>query len=499
METSDSGTNLAARGARQKGRSPRSAAGTSTPPGRIQRRRARKRAGLALSALVLVGCTARHDIADLMAPDSGGATTVHDATRNAYSQPAANLDVQRRGEFFIGNAFFNSAWIVAPATAAARDGLGPLFNARSCDACHNNDGRGRPPERPGEQPISLVMQFATPTPGSNNEPQSDPHYGANFNPFAIGGVPAEGALQISYEELRGAFADGEPYALAAPSYVFEQLAYGELAPDTVFSPRVASSVFGVGLLEALPESQVLEREDPDDKDGDGVSGRANRVWSHLEHRTVIGRIGWKANQPDVAHQTAAAFAAEMGMSSSLRPGQNCTPAQTLCARAPTGGEPEVSDEIFRRIVEYQRMLGVPARRDLDAPEVRRGAELFRQANCAACHRTTFRIGDVAGAPWLANQTVHPFSDLLLHDMGLALADGRADFDATGSEWRTAPLWGLGLQQIVNGHTRLLHDGRARNVSEAILWHGGEAERAKEAYRMMSKRDRAALLAFLNSL
>ena len=454
-------------------------------------------AAIALAAL-LPACADR-DTAELLAPNSGGATTVHDVTRNAYSQPAANLGVEKRAEFFIGNAFFNSAWIVAPATASARDGLGPLFNARSCDACHNNDGRGQPPTRADEQPVSLVLQFATPTPGANNEPQSDPRYGANFNPFAIGGVPAEGSLRIAYEEVRGAFADGEQYTLLKPSYAFERLAYGALATDTMFSPRVAPSVFGVGLLEAVPDAQLLALSDPDDANGDGVSGRVNRVWNHLENRAQIGRIGWKANQPDVVHQTAGAFAAEMGMSTSLRPEQSCMPAQTLCSQAPTGGDPEVSDEIFRRIVDYQRMLGVPARRDLDAREVKRGARLFASAGCGGCHAPTLVTGDAPGAPWLSQQTIHPFSDLLLHDMGPALADGRPDFDASGSEWRTAPLWGLGLQQVVNGHTRLLHDGRARDASEAILWHGGEAERAKEAYRTMSKRDRHALLAFLGSL
>jgi CxxC motif-containing protein (DUF1111 family) len=453
---------------------------------------------LALAVALLAACT-NHDTGELLAPASGGATTVHDATRNAYSQPAANLDVEKRAQFFIGNAFFNSAWIVAPATASARDGLGPLFNARSCDACHNNDGRGRPPARADEQPVALVLQFATPTPGANNEPQSDPRYGANFNPFSIGGVPAEGALRIAYEEVQGEFADGEAYTLLKPKYEFEQLAYGDLAGDTVYSPRIAPSVFGVGLLEAIPEAQLLALADPDDADRDGVSGRVNRVWSHRENRAVAGRIGWKANQPDVAHQTAGAFAAEMGMSTSLRPGQNCTDAQTQCLQAPTGGEPEVSDEIFERIVAYQRMLGVPARRNLDAREVKRGARLFASAGCSTCHRATFTTGDVEGAPWLSQQTIHPFSDLLLHDMGSGLADGRADFAASGSEWRTAPLWGMGLQQAVNGHTRLLHDGRARNASEAILWHGGEAERAKEAYRSMSKSERAALLAFLDSL
>lgn len=459
----------------------------------------RRAASLAALVVLVSSCRGEVDTSALLAPDSGGATTVHDATRNAYSHPAANLEVEKRGEFFMGNAFFNSPWVVAPATAGARDGLGPMFNARSCDACHNNDGRGRPPLHEGEKPISLVLQFATPTPGSNNEPQSDPHYGANFNPFAIGGVPAEGDVRISNEEVRGAFGDGAAFTLLAPRYTFENLAYGELARDTVFSPRVASSVFGLGLIEAIPDAQLLEPADPEDANRDGISGRVNRVWSHTGHRAVIGRIGWKANQPDIAHQTAAAFAAEIGMSSSLRPGQNCAPAQTQCNEAPHGGEPEISDEIFRRIVDYQRMLAVPARRNLDAPEVKRGAELFVEAQCAACHRPTYTTGAIDDAPWLSGQTIHPFSDFLLHDMGEALADGRADFDATGREWRTPPLWGLGLQEVVNGHTRLLHDGRARDVNEAILWHGGEAERAKETYRTMPKQDREAMLAFLNSL
>lgn len=454
---------------------------------------------LAAAVPLLSGCMSHStDTDELLDPKSGGGATVRDSSRNAYSQPAPNIDVSKRGEFFIGNAFFNSAWVVAPATAGARDGLGPLFNARSCDACHNNDGRGQPPLKEGERPVSLVIQFATPTPGANNEPGADPRYGANLNPFAIGGVPAEGTVRIRQRELPGKFADGESYTLLAPEYAFEELAYGELASDTAFSPRVAPSVFGSGLLEAIPESQILERSDPDDADGDGISGRPNRVWNHLTNQTVIGRFGWKSNQPDIAHQAAAAFSAEIGMSSSLRPLQNCTSEQTACQAAPHGGEPEISDEIFDHIVNYQRMLGVPIRRNLDSNEVKRGARLFMDSGCAACHRPTFVTGAVDN-PALSHQTIHPFTDLLLHDMGAALADGRQDFEANGSEWRTPALWGLGLQHAVNGHTRLLHDGRARDVSEAILWHGGEGERAKEAFRTMSKADRAALLEFLNSL
>jgi CxxC motif-containing protein (DUF1111 family) len=448
---------------------------------------------------LLAACSQGPNTAELLDLKSGGHTTTHESNRNAFSQPAANLDVQQRAEFFIGNAFFNSPWIVAPASASARDGLGPLFNARSCDACHNNDGRGRPPEHAGERPISLVIQFATPTPGGNNEPGSDPRYGGNLNPFAIGGVPAEGTIRIENKEVRGQYADGEAYTLLAPTYIFEDLAYGELTHDTQFSPRVAPSVFGSGLLEAIPEAQILERSDPSDADGDGISGRPNRVWNRLTRQVVLGRFGWKLNQPDIAHQTAGAFSSEIGMSTALRPDQNCTEVQTACRAAPNGGSPEISDAIFSHIVNYERTLGVPARRNLDSPEVKQGARLFIDAGCAACHRPTFVTGEVKDMPALSKQTIHPFTDLLLHDMGAALADGRADFEATGNEWRTAPLWGIGLQQKVNGHTRFMHDGRARNVNEAILWHGGEGERAKEAFRTMSKEQRAALLAFINSL
>ena len=398
-------------------------------------------------------CSKGPSIGDLLEPKSGGAMTVSDSSRHAFSRPATNLTVAQRGEFFIGNAFFNSPWVVAPASASARDGLGPLFNARSCDACHNNDGRGQAPAAADEQPVSMVIQFATSTPGDNNEPQADPNYGVNFNPFAIGGVPAEGKVRIRHSEIASTYGDGTPYTLLAPEYSFEELAYGELAPDTKLSPRVAPAVFGSGLLEAIPERQILKRSDPDDANEDGISGRPNYVWDPLAGRAVFGRFGWKLNQPDIAHQTAAAFSSEVGMTTSLRPEENCMPTQTACAAAPTGGKPEISDEIFNHMVTYQRMLAVPARRDLDSPEVKRGARLFLEAGCESCHRATFKTGNIAGQPWLSKQTIHPFTDMLLHDMGDALADGRADFAASGNEWRTAPRWGIGLQKTVNGHTR----------------------------------------------
>lgn len=452
-----------------------------------------------LLVTALAACSKGRSPDELLQPNSGGDMTVSEASRHAFSRPSNNLSVAQRAEFFIGNAFFNSPWIAAPASAGARDGLGPLFNARSCDACHNNDGRGQPPVTEDEQPVSMVIQFATSTPGDNNEPQADPNYGVNFNPFGIGGVPAEGKVRIRHRKLAGTYGDGTPYTLLAPEYSFEELAYGEFATDTKLSPRVAPAVFGSGLLEAIPERQILERNDPEDADKNGISGRPNYVWDSLVSHAVLGRFGWKLNQPDIAHQTAAAFSSEIGMTSSFRPRQICTSAQTACTQAPTGGEPEISDEIFQHMVRYQRMLAVPMRRNLDSPEVKRGAKLFLEMGCESCHRATFKTGNIKDQPWLSGQTVHPFSDLLLHDMGDDLADGRADFAASGNEWRTAPLWGLGLQKTVNNHTRLLHDGRARDVSEAILWHGGESEAAKQAFRNLPQQDREALLRFMDSL
>lgn len=458
-----------------------------------------QRSATAIAAImVLAGCSRGPDTTPLLQPLSGGATTVEDHSRKAFSRPAANLENSTRAEFFIGNAFFNSPWVAAPASAGARDGLGPLFNARSCDACHNNDGRGRPP-LPGEHPVSLVFQFSLPGTGPHGDPVPEPVYGGNLNPFAVDGISAEGTVRIEHDEIAGTFADGEPYTLLKPRYVFEQLAYGELAPGTQVSPRVAPGVIGSGLLEFVPEAQILEWDDPDDRNGDGISGRANRVWSTTRQAVVLGRYGWKANQPDIAHQTAAAFQGEIGMSTPLKAEQNCMPTQTTCNAAATGGEPEISEEIFARIVHYQRALGVPSRRNLEDPAVQAGARLFLEAGCAGCHRPTLNTAAVPEIPELANQTFHPFTDLLLHDMGPELADDRPDFAATGSEWRTPPLWGLGLQQTVNDHTFLMHDGRARNVTEAILWHGGEGSAARDAFRNMARDDRAALLAFLDSL
>jgi CxxC motif-containing protein (DUF1111 family) len=432
-------------------------------------------------------------------PRSGGALTVADNTRDAYARTAPTLAPERQNSFFVGNSFFNANWVTAPASTEGRDGLGPTFNTASCSACHFKDGRGRPPLTADEPFEGLLLRLSVPGEGAHGEPVDEPAYGGQFNHQSIQGVPSEGNAIVEYVERAERFADGTPASLRVPTVRFPRLSFGPMSAAVMVSPRVAPAMIGLGLLEAVPEAAVLALADPDDRDRDGVSGRPNRVWDATLGRAALGRFGWKANQPGLLQQTAGAFLGDMGITSSLFPDENCPPSQTACRAAARGGQPEIDDSKLAAVVLYSRALAVPARRDVDAPAVMRGAALFEQARCTSCHTPTLQTGADAPLPELAGQTFHPYTDLLLHDMGEGLADGRPDFLATGREWRTAPLWGVGLVERVNRHTFFLHDGRARNLTEAVLWHGGEAERARESFRAMSRADRDALLAFLQSL
>lgn len=437
---------------------------------------------------------------------AGGATTVFDSSSNAYSLPAKNLDLLRRDDFFIGNAFFKQPWVIAPASTKARDGLGPLFNINSCQGCHVKDGRGRPPLSKDESFSSMLVRLSIPAELPEHAEWikhlgvvPEPNYGDQLQPNAIMGHQPEATPLLEYTEIKGQFKDGESYTLLKPSVSLKNPNYGTFHPKLQTSARVAPAMIGMGLLEAIPEATLIALADPEDTNKDGISGRINQVWDISRQQTVSGRFGWKANQPSVAQQTAAAFQGDLGITSPLLPEQNCSPTQTACLQAPDGGKPEISQEILDKVIFYSSLLAVPARRDVDQPEVLRGQRLFNQAGCAACHVPSLKTGIHPSMPELSEQTIQPYTDLLLHDMGEGLADERPDFLASGREWRTAPLWGLGLIETVNGHTRLLHDGRARNVMEAILWHGGEAETSREAVLSMDKEERAALVRFLNSL
>jgi CxxC motif-containing protein (DUF1111 family) len=430
----------------------------------------------------------------------GGATTnTLLGGSNAFTQPAANITAEHEGLFYAGNGFFNQPWVEAPASTEGRDGLGPLFNARSCAACHFKDGRGRPPLADDEAFLGMLLRIGPPELGEHGAPAPDPSYGGQLQPFALPGVPAEGTPRVTYTEVAGEYADGEPYVFLEPAYAIEDLAYGPLGPALAISPRVAPAMIGLGLLEAIPEARISALADPEDADGDGISGRVNRVWDAALEETAVGRFGWKAEQPTVRQQSAGAFLGDMGLTTELFGAEDCTTAEAECAASTSGGSPEVSPELLERVVVYGRLIAVPARVNANDPEVLRGRRLFGETGCASCHVPRHETGEIEGFPELSAQIVFPYTDLLLHDMGEGLSDGRPSFGAEGNEWRTPPLWGLGRYPVVNDHDRLLHDGRARGVAEAILWHGGEGEEARERFRALSAEDRAALVEFVESL
>ncbi|MDY7230011.1 di-heme oxidoredictase family protein [Hyalangium rubrum] len=440
----------------------------------------------------------RHDVVEPGEESPGGAASVADTGPEAFTRPVGNLSVERRSEFLVGEAFSEADWFAAPHARADRDGLGPLFNAPSCVACHVRNGRGAPPG-PGEPALSLLVRLSLPGADARGAPIPEPTYGDQVQPLAVASVPGEARVEVRTTERSGTFADGEPYSLLVPEYRLEALAYGPLHPDTRLSPRATPPMFGLGLLAAIPEATLLEWADPEDANGDGISGRPNRVWSKRLGRTVLGRFGWKANQPDLEHQNAGAMAGDLGITSPLSPEEPCTAAQAECRAAPNGGTPELDARKLEALTFYTHMIGVPARQGVNAPAVLQGKAVFHRVGCARCHRPSMVTGTLEGYPELSGQRVWPYTDLLLHDLGEALADGREDSAASGREWRTPPLWGLGRTATVSGHTRLLHDGRARTVMEAILWHGGEAESSQEQVLGLSQAERAALLTFLESL
>ena len=458
-------------------------------------------------ALLLSACERTPAPAEPGEALSGGATTVRQSDRNAFSLPSANLSPSRRLDFAVGNSFFRNPWVIAPSTTTARDGLGPLFNTNACQNCHIKDGRGHPPAANATSAASMLVRLSIPANDSTAHAEllrrqgvvPEPVYGGQLQDMSNPGVAPEGKVRMVYDLLAVTLGDGTQVELRKPRLQISQLGYGEMHADTLFSARVAPPMIGLGLLEAIPESAILAGEDPQDRDGDGIRGVANRVWDDARGATVLGRFGWKAGQPNLNQQNVHAFSSDMGLTTRLLPHDECTAAQADCRAMPHGGEPEVSDNILASVLFYTRNLAVPARRNVDALEVRRGKQLFVDAGCAKCHTPSFVTAADAAEPELARQTIRPYSDLLLHDMGDGLADDRPEFQASGRQWRTAPLWGIGLTETVNGHTQFLHDGRARNLLEAILWHGGEAEQARQAISDFDASERGALLAFLNSL
>jgi len=446
----------------------------------------------------------------------GGATShTKRINKDVFSQASANMSFERELSFKIGNGFFKRLWVSAPASTQAADGLGPVYNARSCQRCHLKDGRGHPPEGDDDNAVSMFLRLSIP-PQNDIDRQllasarssviPEPVYGTQLQDFSVAGIKAEGKMHIDYEEIPVVFRDGRKVSLRKPTYSIRKPAYGDPHPQLMISPRVAPQMIGLGLLQAIDEQDILALADPQDRNNDGISGKPNRVWSREHEKPALGRFGWKAGEVSINEQTQAAFAGDIGISVPLHPSGagECTDRQTDCLKAPDGNSPqyenlEANQEIIDLVVFYSSNLSVPVRRDHDDRDVLRGKRIFYETGCISCHNPKFATGKDSVNLEQSEQLIWPYTDMLLHDMGPGLADNRPEGQADGNEWRTAPLWGIGLTPVVNGHSQYLHDGRARNILEAILWHGGEAQQQRDAVLQMSQEETDLLIRFIESL
>jgi CxxC motif-containing protein (DUF1111 family) len=432
---------------------------------------------------------------------SGGDTTVDNRTSKGFGQPAPNLSKQELDLHIVGDRAFEATFVTPPAPVNA--GLGPLFNNASCIGCHVGDGRGMPTKGSLLVRVSLpsgLSQMPNDSHGSIFETRSGlsvaeasvslgnappvPKLGTQIQDQSVYGVKPKATVEIEWQQKAATYGDGALYKLRSPLLKIT-LPDGKPLPEAVLtSARVPPSVFGHGLLEAISEKTILDLADSQNQNNEGISGKPNRVWDVRKKKLVLGRFGLKANNPNLFQQNAAAYVNDMGVTNPLFPEKD--------------GTSEINLKTLEAATFYTQTLAVPGRTLMNDPVVQKGEKLFTQANCSACHIAELKTGNHSVTA-IAHQIIHPYTDLLLHDMGEGLADGRPDFEASGSEWRTPPLWGLGLTQTVLPYSGYLHDGRARTLEEAVLWHGGEAEWSKESFRTMTKTDRTALIRFLNSL
>ena len=445
---------------------------------------------------------------------AGAATSRKPISKRAFSNPSGNMSLEDRQNFAVGNGLFKKLWVSSPSSTLASDGLGPLFNARSCKRCHLHDGRGQPTQKDGSTSDSFFLRVSIPPQNEAQRAQlesgeilvvPEPTYGTQVQTSAVPGLPAEGSVIIRYRDKPIKLKDGTVVTLREPNYELVNLGYGDLHADALFSARVAPQMIGLGLLEAIHPGDIAALADPDDTDNDGISGKAHWIRDSTG-KTVLGRFGFKATSPTVHVQSAEAFVGDIGISTPEipRPRGDCTDNQQPCLAMPHGvqaqfGDAEAPPPVMSLVSFYARNLAVPKRRQPDSDTTLRGKQLFYSTGCVSCHTPKFVTRRDSTDETQSFQLVWPYTDMLLHDMGDGLADHRPVGLASGREWRTAPLWGVGLTRLVNGHNQLLHDGRARGVLEAILWHGGEAQSARDVVAAMPKSDRDAIIAFVESL
>jgi CxxC motif-containing protein (DUF1111 family) len=433
-----------------------------------------------------------------------GLASINNATAQAFNKPFPSISNLDRITFESGDFVFGRAWVPSQDVGNEdKDGLGPLFNAESCNSCHISDGRSRPPEQFGVALTGLLIHLSSPARDANGGTIGDSKLGGQFNDRSLANVQSEGVVHRTEVSITGQYEDGTTYELLKPIYSLTLNDGSAPAANLQMSPRTAPAMVGLGLLEAITEAQLLALEDTLDADQDGISGKINRVWNVEQQAMAIGRMGWKAEKPNIRQQSAGAFNGDIGVTSSLFPEHDFSGTQTQLSTLPDGKETGETFELkandLDALVFYLRRLAVPQRRNVTQASVVSGEASFYQAKCNSCHSTEFQLGTVASVPEFSNQIIHPFTDMLLHDMGSELSDERPVFSASGNEWRTPPLWGIGLVSTVNGHTRFLHDGRAKSLEEAILWHGGEGSNSRDLFKAMNANERANLISFLESL
>ena len=445
--------------------------------------------------LIVTSCS----VDELPAPDVaiqymlGGETTIYSSGPDAFTFPLPNLDEAGLAEHFLSDAAFEQQFVSAPAEQFG--GLGPVYNHTSCNGCHVRNGRSSIPQFAGDPMSGLLLRLSVPGFDEHGGPLGAPGFGGQLQNKSIYGVQAEGTIAVSEEQKIMTYADGSSVILTHPTYSIAD-AYMALPENLMISPRNAPPVFGLGLLEAITEAEILSHADPADQNGDGVSGHPNTVYDPYTHLMQLGRFGWKAESPSAKHQSEAAAHNDMGLTTPAFPIEHCD-GQSNCTEG-LQDVVDVDDATIELFAHYFQTLAVPAQRNYNDPQVKKGAVLFEEIGCGACHISTYTTG-VHPIASLSYQTIHPYTDLLLHDMGDDLADHRPAYAAGGTEWRTAPLWGIGLTQVVNTRATFLHDGRAKTIEEAILWHGGESLQSRNAFMQLSAADRQALIAFLNSL
>lgn len=422
---------------------------------------------------------------------AGGLSTVFDETSGAFGHAVDGLSERDQTVHELGDVAFEQTFVAAP--APINSGLGPAFNNVSCISCHHNDGKGTPTS--GFVNSSLLFRISPGGYDAHGGPMGMAGFGGQVQDVALFGKQPEAKINISYTDVTVVYNDGSKTTLRKPTYTLTN-AYIALLGSYTLSPRLAPPVFGLGLLENIPESTILSLADEHDNDGDGISGKANYVYNAETKRKELGRFGLKANMPTINTQVAGAYNQDMGITNRI------FNIESTFGQAQADGlndDPELADSTLAAVAFYIKTLAVPARRNTRQVDVLRGQTLFTQLNCVGCHKPTLQTGVDLTLPQISNQRIHPYTDLLLHDMGEGLADGYTDFLANGSEWRTATLWGIGLFEKTNGTPFYLHDGRARTIEEAILWHGGEAQKSRDGFVHLSKVDRDALIKFIRSL